>query len=83
MPFMAPYYPVSVLPQAFQYVSWALPGTYVFESMKQQMATGQIRFDYLGIALVLNILYLGLAAFIVRRAFAQARNSGGLLQMGE
>ncbi len=83
MPFMAPYYPVSILPKAFQYISWSLPSTYVFESMKQQMATGAIRFDYLGIALALNILYLGLAALVVRRAFAHARNSGGLLQMGE
>jgi len=83
MPFMAPYYPVAILPQAFQVVSWALPGTYVFESMKIQIATGSARFDYLGIALVLNLFYFAGAVFVFNRAYCSARNSGGLLQMGE
>ena len=83
IPFMAPYYPVSILPQAFRIVSWAIPGTYVFESMKAQLATGAARFDYLGVALVLNLIYFAGAAFVFTRAFKGAKNSGGLLQMGE
>ena len=83
MPFMAPYFPVSILPLAFRVVSWSLPGTYVFESVKAQLATGQARYDYLGIALILNLIYLILASFAFKRAFQSARNSGGLLQMGE
>lgn len=83
MPFMAPYYPVSILPHAFQAISWALPGTYVFESMKAQLATGEARPDYLGIALILNLIYFAIAAFIFASAFRSAKNSGGLIQMGE
>ncbi len=83
IPFMAPYYPVEILPQAFRIVSWAIPGTYVFESMKAQLATGEARFDYLGVALVLNLIYFAGAAFVFTRAFRGAKNSGGLLQMGE
>ena len=83
IPFMAPYYPVTILPHAFQVISWALPGTYVFESMKIQIATGVARMDYLAIALVLNALYFLAATFIFTRAFRSAKNSGGLLQMGE
>ncbi len=83
LPFMAPYYPVSVLPAAFQAVSWILPGTYVFESMKNQIATGQIRFDYLGIALVLNLIYFAGGALILSRSFRKAKKNAGFLQMGE
>jgi ABC-2 type transport system permease protein len=80
---MAPYYPVSILPPAFQAISWMLPGTYVFESMKVQMATGSMRFDLLGVAVLLNAVYMGIAAFALSRAFKSARRQGGLLQMGE
>ena len=83
VPFMAPYYPVTILPHAFQVISWALPGTYVFESMKIQIATGTARMDYFGIALVLNIIYFLVATYVYTRAFRSAKNSGGLLQMGE
>jgi ABC-2 type transport system permease protein len=83
MPFMAPYYPVAILPHAFQAVSWILPGTYVFESMKIQLATGAGRPDYLVIALILNLLYFAGAVFILTRAYHGARKNGGLLQMGE
>lgn len=83
LPFMAPYYPVSILPPVFQAISWLLPGTYVFESMKVQMATGSMRFDLLGVAVLLNAVYVGIAAFSLARAFKSARRQGGLLQMGE
>ncbi|MGB9153722.1 MAG: ABC transporter permease, partial [Alphaproteobacteria bacterium] len=74
---------VAILPHAFQLVSWALPGTYVFESMKIQIATGSARFDYLAVAALLNLLYFAGAVFIFTRAYRSARKSGGLLQMGE
>ena len=83
MPFMAPYYPVSILPAAFQLISWSLPGTYVFESVKVQLVTGHARFDYLAIALVLDLAYLAIAAYVFLRAFKSAKRNGGLLQMGE
>jgi len=83
MPFMAPYYPVSILPHAFQIISWTLPGTYVFECMKQQMVSGSINYSYLAISAGLNVLYLILACVIFSRSYLSAQNLGGLLQMGE
>jgi ABC-2 type transport system permease protein len=83
LPFMAPYYPVAILPKAFQAIAWCLPGTYVFESMKSQVATGLARGDYLWVALALNLLYFVGATVVFRGAYRSARNSGGLLQMGE
>ncbi len=83
MPFMAPYYPVSVLPPLFQAISWTLPGTYVFESMKIQLATGQVRLDYLGLAFFLNLVYFAGSGFILVRSFRSAKRNNGFLQMGE
>lgn len=83
IPFMAPYYPVSVLPTVFQGISWILPGTYVFESMKEQLSTGLIRMDYLEMALFLNLVYSLASALLLKRSFQKAKGSGGFLQMGE
>jgi ABC-2 type transport system permease protein len=82
-PFIAPYYPVSILPAGFQVISWSLPATYVFESMKSLTMQGDLKPDYLVIALGLNIFYFIIAGIIVARAFQGACIRGGLLQMGE
>jgi ABC-2 type transport system permease protein len=82
-PFIAPYYPVSILPWGFQIISWSLPATYVFESMKSLTMTGDLKPEYLLISLGLNIFYFILAAIVVIRSFHGARIRGGLLQMGE
>ena len=34
LPFVAAYYPVTVMPPPLQVFSWSLPATYVFQSMK-------------------------------------------------
>ena len=83
MPFMAPYYPVSILPSAFQIISDILPGTYVFESMKQQLATGTVNTQDLALAAGLNLVYLLIATRVLTRAYRTAQRLGGLLQMGE
>jgi len=83
IPIIAPYYPVSVLPQWMQFVSWALPQTYVFECVKDLIGQHQLRTDYLIKALALNVVYFVACAFIFYRAYQGARRRGGLLQMGE
>jgi ABC-2 type transport system permease protein len=83
MPFMAPYYPLSILPAGFQAIGRCLPGTYVFESMKAQVATGNARPDCLWLALGLNLVYFAAACVVFALSFRSARKSGGLLQMGE
>ncbi len=83
IPFVAPYYPVSVLPKALQIVSYSLPGTYVFDSMKAQIAGHGLQSDDLLIALGLNVFYMFVAAWVFRRAYRAARIRGTLLQSGE
>jgi ABC-2 type transport system permease protein len=82
-PLVAPYYPVSILPHAMQYISWSLPATYVFESMKSIMGGNGVHADYLWISLALNTLYLVLAGFVFRQAYRGALRRGGILQVGE
>lgn len=83
IPLIAPYYPVAILPGWLQLVSCTLPPTYVFESMKSQIAGNGLRMDYLLISFVLNIVYFIAASLILNRAYQGARKRGGLLQMGE
>lgn len=83
VPLMAPYYPVTILPGWMQIISWSLPATYVFESMKSLIAGHGLQADYLAKALLLNIVYFIGAAFVFYRAFQGARKRGGLLQVGE
>jgi ABC-2 type transport system permease protein len=82
-PLIAPYYPVSVLPDALQLISWSIPATYVFETVKTLMTTHELRTDYLWKALALNLFYFVVSSFIFWRAYQGARKRGGLLQVGE
>lgn len=83
IPIVAPYYPVSILPQGVQVVSWALPATYVFESVKILVDQHELRVDYLLISLGLNIFYLAVAGLVFYLAYQGARKRGGILQVGE
>lgn len=83
IPFLAPYYAVDVLPRAFQVISYALPPTYVFESMKSQIADGKVLPEKLLTASVLTVVYAAAAAFVFWRAYLSARKEGRLLQSGE
>ncbi len=82
-PLIAPFYPVSVLPRSLQYISWCLPGTYVFESMKSILNGNDLHADYLWISLGLNCIYLIVASLVFSRAYRSAQKRGGILQVGE
>ena len=81
-PFSAVFYPVSVLPAAMQPIALALPSAHVFEGMRAAL-TGTMRWDHLGWAVLLNVFWLGLFAFVFARQFRQARMRGALLNIGE
>jgi ABC-2 type transport system permease protein len=83
IPFIAPYYPVSVLPYPLQLISHSLPATYIFESLKSQITGQGLAGDNLLIALGLNVLYFIGASLVFWMAYRGAQNRGGLLQVGE
>ena len=82
-PVSAIYYPVSVLPEWLQVVSWSLPTAPVFEGMRAILLDGQVRLDLLLHAAALNVAYLGLGAGLFLYSFHVARVRGLLLQVGE
>lgn len=82
-PLSAVYYPVSVLPESLQTVSYLLPTTYVFEGMRQVITDGTFNTDYFIKALLLNLVYFALSIILFFRVIKQAKERGMLLQMGE
>ena len=83
MPISAVYYPVSVLPDWLQSLAWGMPPAYAFEGMRSILVSGIVRYDYMGMAFMLNAVYLvlGMGAFFA--FFRLARRHGKLLSMGE
>ncbi|MDH3241400.1 MAG: ABC transporter permease [Alphaproteobacteria bacterium] len=82
-PLSGVFYPVSVLPEWLQLVSWALPSAYVFEGMRAVIFEGTVRLDHLATALALNFVYIAVAAAIFFYAFQVSRRQGLLVTMGE
>ena len=82
-PLSGVFYPIAVLPEWLQAVSWALPSAYVFEGMRAVIFDGAVRLDYLTTAMALNIVYMAVAAVIFLYAFHVTRQKGLLMTMGE
>ncbi len=57
-PFSAVFYPVNVLPEWAQVISWTLPTTYIFEGMREILNGGGFPTGYFWISLGLNLLFL-------------------------
>lgn len=82
-PFSAVFYPVSVLPGWLQPISFAIPATHVFEGMRAALLDGQLAWDHLAYAFGLNLIWLGLAAWLFMAQFQAARVRGALMNIGE
>lgn len=80
-PFTAVFYPVSVLPQFVQHISYALPSTYVFEGMRAVIDTGIFPVSYFFTGLVLNIAYLVLSLWFFYKMFARIKKKGLLAKV--
>jgi ABC-2 type transport system permease protein len=82
-PFSAVFYPVSVLPSWLQPISLAIPATHVFEGMRAALLDGQLAWDHLAYAFALDLIWLGLAAWLFMAQFQAARVRGALMNIGE
>ena len=75
-PFAAIYYPQDTLPGWAQQISKAVPMSYVFEESRNVLFNGKIRYENLFIALGLNIVYIIITAFFIRRSFSKVLQKG-------
>ena len=82
-PFSAVFYPVAVLPAAIRPVALALPSSHVFEGMRAALLDGTVRWDHLGWAFGLNLLWMAGALLVFSAQFHHARQGGALLNIGE
>lgn len=82
-PFAAVFYPVSVLPGWLQPVALSIPAAHVFEGMRTALIEGRIAWDHLAWAVVLDVAWLAVAAWVFLAQFHQARVRGALLNIGE
>ena len=80
-PLGAVFYPVSVLPEQIRTVAYALPATYVFETIRGQLTTGVVDWHALGIAAVLSVLWFAAGWVIFQFTYAQAKRSGAFARL--
>jgi ABC-2 type transport system permease protein len=82
-PLSAVFYPVSILPSWLQPVALAIPATHVFEGMRAALLEGRVAAGHLAAAAALNVIWLGIAAWLFAWVFRIARQKGLLLNVGE
>lgn len=75
-PFAAIYYPLDTLPSWAQYISRVVPMSYVFEETRNELFHGKINYQNLAIAFGLNVLYILIAAYFIRRNFSKVLEKG-------
>ncbi len=75
------FYPVSVLPESVRWVAWTLPTSYIFESMRRQLAIGVVDWLAIGFATCLNLVWLGAAYMVLRVSLRYSKHSGMLARM--
>lgn len=77
-PFSAVFYPRSILPGVFHTISLCIPSSYVFEGMRQALSSSVVPWSELGTAFGLNLIYLFVGYFILKRFLDKSRQSGFL-----
>lgn len=75
-PFTGVFYPISTLPEWMRMISYALPPSYVFESMRKILNGGEFPIHELLIGFGLGIFYIMLASWIFKRTFLYAIKTG-------
>lgn len=75
-PFSAIYYPVSILPEWARYITAVVPTSYVFEGMREIIATGIFDWNKFLIALVLSLIYLTISIIFINISFKRIMQKG-------
>ncbi|MBI3901208.1 MAG: ABC transporter permease [Chlamydiia bacterium] len=75
-PFSGVFYPIGVLPEWAQVISWCLPTTYIFEGMRAILGGNSFPVSYYAMSLGLDGLYLFLSLLLFRYAFEKSRQKG-------
>ena len=77
-PFVGVFYPIAILPGAAQWISYALPPSYVFEGLRAIFSGHGIDWTLSLFALALSAAYLCLAGYIFVRTYRWALRMGAI-----
>lgn len=75
-PLVATFFPVSILPKFIQPISYALPPTYVFEAARTAIENPNVNWNYFGISLIENVIYLLLGLLLFKYMYQKSRETG-------
>lgn len=75
-PFAGVLYPIGMLPDWMQWISWLLPPSYVFEAMRGMIAGGGVPYWALAWGVALVIVYVAGACWIFNRTYKHAIRTG-------
>lgn len=81
MPFSGVYYPVDVLPQWMQSISYVLPSSYVFSGMRKLIMDGIFDWHFFFLSLGLNIIFMVLSLLFYKKMFDVAKEKGYLVKL--
>jgi len=80
-PFSGVFYPISSMPQWMQNVATWLPTSYIFDGMREVLATGFVDPQKIFISFALNIFYIIVGVWYFYYGFRKALNSGMILKL--
>jgi ABC-2 type transport system permease protein len=80
-PFGAVFYPVTILPVSVRWISYGLPVTYVFETMRAQLAHGTIDWHAVLVGGALSIIWFIVGWNVFQYAYRQAKISGAFARL--
>lgn len=76
LPLSVVFFPLALLPSFLRPISYALPTTYVFETMRAVLSHAEVQWQYLVMSYVLNLLYLVGALTWFLHSFRYSRSLG-------
>ena len=82
-PVSAVFYPVAVLPPVLRWLARYVPSSYVFEGMREVVASGRLPAGKLAWAVGLNAVYLAAATAVFYAIFRSVKKKGLLARIGE
>lgn len=80
-PIGAVFYPLSVLPPTIKTISLFVPTTYIFETIRSNIAAQPIIFDYILMATMLNLIYIILGYLFLNWSFDKAKETGQFVRI--
>lgn len=80
-PFVAVFYPVSILPLPLQYFANTIPASHIFEGMRAVVFTGHLPWSNLAWATGLNLIWFALTLWIFFKMFDYILETGQLMRL--